>query len=133
MSSLREKLRKIMNGPSTRDLIEDLESIVIELIERYNPRSIIIAGSTAKSKFVRGLSDIDLLVIIDESPSKDERFILKAIKDVNIEVTLYSLREIVDNIKTGNPFIIDAIESGFEVYGGVIHKLKQLHEELKKI
>ena len=81
---------------------------------------------------MRGLSDIDLLVIVNESPNKDERFMLEAIKDVDLEITLFSLREVIDSIKTGNPFIIDVIKNGFEVYGDVIRKLRRLCEKPKE-
>jgi predicted nucleotidyltransferase len=121
-----------MSNPSVEDLRDDLESLIAELIEKYNPRSIIVAGSVAKSKFVRGLSDIDLLVITNEAPSKDDRFALTAIKDVDVEVTVYSLEEVVENIKAENPFIVDAVEQGFEVYGDVITTLRQMLRDIRK-
>jgi len=129
---LRGKLKEIMSNPSVEDLRDDLESLIAELIEKYNPRSIIVAGSVAKSKFVRGLSDIDLLVITNEAPSKDDRFVLTAIKDVDVEVTVYSLEEVVENIKAENPFIVDAVEQGFEVYGDVITTLRQMLRDIRK-
>lgn len=129
---MRGKLKEIMSDPSVEDLRDDLESLIAELIEKYNPRSIIVAGSVAKSKFVRRLSDIDLLVITNEAPSKDDRFALTAIKDVDVEVTVYSLEEVVENIKAENPFIVDAVEQGFEVYGDVITTLRQMLRDIRK-
>jgi len=46
-SSLREKLRRMMSEPG-------LEALIAELVEKYHPRSVIIAESVAKSRFVRG-------------------------------------------------------------------------------
>jgi len=132
-SSLREKLRRMMSEPGLEDLASGLEALIAELVERYHPRSIIIAGSVAKSRFVRGLSDIDLLVITDVAPSKSDRFVLTAIKDVNVEVTVYSLEEVVNNIRGKNLFVIDAIERGFEVYGDAIATLRRVLHEARAV
>ncbi|MEM4312167.1 MAG: hypothetical protein QXX95_07245 [Nitrososphaerales archaeon] len=72
---------------------------------RTDPLSILIAGSLAKTKFVRGISDLDLILIVEKVP--DYRFTLKAIKDVNIEVFIYTLEEFLKSIKGGNQFMID--------------------------
>jgi len=126
LSSLREKLREIMDRPSTRDLMEDIEALICELMEKHNPQSIVIAGSIAKSRFIRGLSDIDILVITDEPPSKESRFMLKAARDVNIEITVYSMSEVMDNIKAKNQFLMDALASGIEVHGDLLKKLRAM-------
>ena len=131
-NSLRGRLKEIMSDPSLEDLRDGLESLIAELIEKHNPRSIVVAGSVAKSKFVRGLSDIDLLVITHEAPRKDDRFALTAIKDVDVEVTVYSLEEVVENMKADNPFIVDAVEQGFEVYGDVIASLRQMLHDMRR-
>ncbi len=113
---LRERLRETLRGQHTRDLLEGLEKLLGELIEEYKPLSVLIAGSLAEGKFVRGLSDIDILAITVEKPGKHERFQLKAIKDVNVEIAVYSVEEVEQAAKTGNQFIAQALEKGVEVY-----------------
>ncbi len=113
---LKERLRRILSSPNLQDLREGLEELVGRLIRRYNPRSVIIAGSLAQGTFVRGMSDIDILIITDNRPSKYERFLLTAIKDVDVQVSVYSNEEIEDALRAGNQFIVDAINKGIEVY-----------------
>ncbi len=66
---LRERLRMILGREE--DLVPELEKVVEELVERYRPISIIVTGSLARQKFVRGMSDIDLLVVVEKSVGKD--------------------------------------------------------------
>lgn len=124
LSLWREKLRKALDEPSTRDLVKELEAVVQEILEKHKPISIILAGSAAKSRFVRGLSDIDLLVITEESPSKENRFVLKAVEDVDVEVTVFSLEEVLENVDK-NPFVADAIQSGCEIHGNLLETLRK--------
>ncbi|MCC6034089.1 MAG: hypothetical protein LM567_01115 [Desulfurococcaceae archaeon] len=57
------------------------------------PLRIIITGSLGERKFVRGLSDIDILVITDYKPG-DKRFILTSVRDVDVEITVKSTHEL---------------------------------------
>ena len=123
---LRRRLAEILDKPNTKDLVEGLEAILLELVERYKPVSILITGSLAKSRFVRGLSDIDILVVTESSVEKHDRFLLRAVKDVNVEVTVYTLDEVVRSIERGNQFIVDAVEEGFEVYGELRQLVKKV-------
>jgi len=113
---LRGKLKEILRGQHTRDLLEGLEEVISELIEEYKPISVRIAGSLAERRFVRGLSDIDILTITLEKPSKHRRFRLKAVKDVDVEIAVYSVREVEEAAKSGNQFILQALTRGVEVY-----------------
>jgi tRNA nucleotidyltransferase (CCA-adding enzyme) len=57
---LEVKLKEIIkNNPSIMDLEKDLKMLINEIIEKIKPKAIILAGSLAKGKFVRGMSDID--------------------------------------------------------------------------
>jgi len=58
---------------------------------------------------------------------------LTAIKDVNVEVMVYSLEEVVDNIRSENSFVVDAVKRGFEVYDEAITKLRQALREVRVI
>ncbi|GAY26133.1 hypothetical protein ATG_13360 [Desulfurococcaceae archaeon AG1] len=121
---LRERLREILSKPGTQDLLDLLEELISELIRRFDPIAVIVAGSLARSRFVRGLSDIDILVITQHEPPKHERFLLRAVKDVDVEITVYSLDEVRLAIKQGNQFITDAIKNGIKIYDrGLEHQL----------
>jgi len=114
----------ILNSPALRDLADELENLIKTLMVKYRPISIFIGGSLAKSRFVRGLSDIDILVITDHGMSKYDRFMLKAIKDVDVEITVYTLSEVMESLKRDNFFIIDTIKNGIEVYGNLRKRLR---------
>ncbi|MEM3462125.1 MAG: hypothetical protein QXJ15_00415 [Candidatus Bathyarchaeia archaeon] len=114
---LRERLSEILARSSAEDLLPGLEALLRGLIEEYGPESIIIAGSLPKSRFVRGLSDLDILVIVAREVGKHERFKLRAVGDVDAEISVYSAGEVLRALEAGDRFILDAIESGEEVYG----------------
>ncbi|MEM2988342.1 MAG: hypothetical protein QXU06_00295, partial [Candidatus Bathyarchaeia archaeon] len=46
-----------------------------------------------------------------------ERFGLRAVGDVDAEISVYSAGEVLRALEAGDRFILDAIESGEEVYG----------------
>lgn len=83
---LKEKLKRVLKGTAIESYVKDFESIIKEIILKYKPLSIMIAGSLAKGKFVAGLSDIDVVVITKENPGKN-RFMLKAIGNTDVEIT----------------------------------------------
>jgi len=119
---LKERLKRILKGTVIESYVKDLESIIKEIILKYRPLSIIIAGSLAKGKFVVGLSDIDVIVITREDLGKN-RFMLRAIENTDVEITFLSIDEVFHAISTGNRFVIDAIISGKEVYGDIRNEI----------
>lgn len=114
---LREKLAELVRGTSAEDLLDGLESVVRELVSRYEPLSVLVTGSLARREFVRGMSDIDVLVVTERRVAKRERFLLRAVRDVDVEVTVLSLDEVERAASSGNQFVIEAVERGVEVYG----------------
>ena len=111
----RKDLNDILKCESVRDLAEDLKELINELVKEFKPLKIILTGSLAKGRFVRGLSDIDIIVIVDEVKSKD-RFMLKTVKDVDVEITVISKDEFENAINTGREFYIEATKLGIVVY-----------------
>lgn len=55
--------RELRNGPREAGAhpAPELEGLVEELVGEYRPVAIILAGSLAQGRFVRGLSDVDIL------------------------------------------------------------------------
>jgi len=109
---LREKLKEILNGTSAWDLAEPLESFLKSLIEELKPLKIIISGSLAKRRFVRGLSDIDILVVVDQDVPRDKRFMLTSLDGVDVEVTVVSKQELEKALEEGRGFYVEAVKHG---------------------
>ena len=103
---------------SASDILEGLETIIIEIVQTFNPISIVVTGSLAEGRFVRGLSDVDLLVILGRPVPESERFMLRTVKDVDVEITLVSVEELKRAVAEGRDFYIQALRSGIVVYGG---------------
>lgn len=102
---------------SILDIIERLENLIEEIVRTFDPLSVIIAGSLAEGRFVRGLSDLDLLVVLNYPVPEDKRFMLRAIEDVDVEITLISLEELKRAVYDGRDFYVSAVRNGIVVYG----------------
>jgi predicted nucleotidyltransferase len=73
---LRERLEEVLKGTSVEDLIKPLEDLLRSIVEELRPTKIFITGSLARKEFVRGLSDIDILVVVDyEVPKWGEVYV----------------------------------------------------------
>jgi predicted nucleotidyltransferase len=112
---LRSRLDEVFQrNPSAIDLKEEFEQLLSAIISRIKPVAIILTGSMAKGKFVRGMSDIDLVIVASEG---EPRFFIWAVKDVDVEATVYTLEDLLHSIENGNHFIIDAIKNGITLVG----------------
>jgi len=118
---LEERLRGIVKD---REILEGLSAIIRELVERFHPISVIIAGSLAEGRFVKGLSDIDILVVVERVRDED-RFHLRAIGDTDVEITVVGLEELVEAVRRGNEFYRRGLR-GVEVYGGIVEAVRRL-------
>ena len=99
------------------DIIDGLKNLVEEIVRAFDPLSVIIAGSLAEGRFVRGLSDLDLLVVLNYPVPEDKRFMLRAVKDVDVEITLVSLKELKQAVSEERDFYINAVRNGIVIYG----------------
>jgi predicted nucleotidyltransferase len=125
---LRSRLDEVFQrNPSAIDLKEEFEQLLSAIISRIKPLAIILAGSMAKGKFVRGMSDIDLLIVASES---EPRFFIWAVKDVDVEATVYTLEDLLHSIENGNQFIIDAIKNGITLVSEDI--IREILSDVKK-
>jgi hypothetical protein len=110
-------LRKIFSKENVKDLEESLRKLILKLVNEFKPLRIIATSSLARGEFVRGLSGIDILMVVDYQIPKDKRFILTNIEDVDIEITIVLLLEELERtVKEGNRFYIEALEHGITVY-----------------
>jgi predicted nucleotidyltransferase len=113
---LRERLREILRGTSAEDLEGPLEELIGELVGKLDPVAVVVAGSLAKGRFVRGLSDVDILVVVDRPVRNEERFSLAPLGGADAEITVVSLDELERAVRAGNQFYLDALRSGKVVY-----------------
>lgn len=108
--------RKILDKDNVRDLAKDLEALVEEIVKKYKPLKVLLTGSLAEGRFVRGLSDIDLLVIVKNAEAVGERFLLYRVRDVDVEVTVVAEKELEEAVKAGNQFYTEALRRGITAY-----------------
>ena len=94
-----------------------------ELVEELRPRLLVVAGSPARGEFVKGMSGVGVLAVQDEEPG--QRFALRSVDGVDVEVTCMSLAEVEEALRSGNQFVVETLSQGFVVYGG--------GEELKEL
>jgi predicted nucleotidyltransferase len=128
---LREKLREVIKrNTSLVDLEEDALKLLTDLDER-GAVAMLVAGSVAKGEFVRGMSDIDILVVVN-GPSF--RSWITAIGDVNVEVTEIGIKDILEAIRAGNNFIEKALEDGVALKGEeYVEHLKQMVQQINDL
>ena len=115
MNLLKEKLREVLSSDNTRDLIEPLEQLLDRIIMELRLLRIIITRSLVERKFVRGLSDIDILVITDYEPG-DKRFILTSVRDVDVEITVISTHELEKALQENREFYVNTLRQGIIVF-----------------
>lgn len=125
-SSWETKLGELLSRPNVGDLYEGLRDLLAELINALSPVAILVIGSLARGEFVRGMSDIDLLILIERAPGKQERFFLRNVRGVDVEIVVYGLGEAVRSAEEGNPLILDALRNGVVIYGHLTPELEAL-------
>ena len=97
---------------------KELDFIKKQVIEKYNPRSIILFGSLAKGIF-REDSDIDLCIIKDTINKRELLTDMYINIDSNIpfDLVLYTVDEWSDCINDKSSFAYSIINTGVKIYG----------------
>jgi len=109
-------LGEVLRGSSAEDLLEPLASLLEKLVAELRPVKVLVAGSLARGEFVRGLSDIDVLVVVDYEVPRDRRFTYTSVGDVDVEITVVSTYELERAVQEGREFYVDAVRRGVEVF-----------------
>lgn len=119
LNSLRRTLDEVAAGAKSFELKGQLLQLVASLIQRYEPEIVVLAGSLAEGRWVKGSSDIDLLVITGRAQSlaPPDRFHLSAIDGVDVSIAIYTREEVLAGISSLSFFILDAIDVGVPLYG----------------
>ncbi|PMP66830.1 MAG: nucleotidyltransferase domain-containing protein [Thermodesulfobacterium geofontis] len=98
-------------------LKKNLEKL-LPRFEKLNPEKVILFGSLAKGN-IHKESDIDLIIIVKDIPSKFLQRLEKVYNildpDFSVDILVYTPEEI-EKMKEKNPFIKKALEEGIVLY-----------------
>lgn len=96
-----------------------INSIKEQLIEKYQPKKIILFGSAVSGNITPD-SDLDFLVIKDDRRNFHDRVveIYKIIeKDIAADFLVYAPAKVEERVRLGDPFIKSILETGRVLYG----------------
>ena len=98
----------------SKKIFKKIDEYKKELIEKFNPKYIILFGSFAKNDFNEG-SDIDILVVANFKENFLDRIgtLLKLNKfNIPIEPVGYTVEEFKEMKKRKNSFILEVLKTG---------------------
>ncbi len=102
------------------DLQNKIESIAVQIIEKYKPEKIILFGSSARERLSAD-SDVDLLIIKKNVPlygADRIRELSKMIdRDIPVDFLVYRPEEFEKRLKMGDPFLKAIVREGKVLYG----------------
>lgn len=133
LNSLKRALDELEARVKSFNLRAELEELVKTLVETYKPRVVVLGGSLAAGRWVKGASDIDLLVITDEAKSlrPTERFKLEAMGGVNVNIAIFTREEVLEGVRSLSFFFIGALKEGLPLYGD--REFSSLKAEVEKL
>ena len=102
------------------DLIKEIESITVQIVEKYRPERIILFGSAARGEFTPD-SDADFLIVKKDTPlyGADRIRELSRLIERNIAVDflIYRPEELNQRMEMGDPFLKAVLKEGKVLYG----------------
>jgi len=102
------------------DLAKEIESITVQIVEKYGPERIILFGSAARGEFAPD-SDADFLIVKKDTPlyGADRIRELSRLIERNIAVDflIYRPEELNQRMEMGDPFLKAVLEEGKVLYG----------------
>jgi predicted nucleotidyltransferase len=101
-------------------IIQEIDSIVRQIIDKYRPKKIILFGSAARGDYEKA-NDLDFLVIKDDVPyyGIDRMRELDDLieRDIAADMLVYRQAEIEERVALGDPFIKSILREGRVLYG----------------
>jgi predicted nucleotidyltransferase len=101
-------------------IIQEIETIVQQLIQKYGPSKIILFGSAARGEYDK-VNDLDFLILKQDVPSRglDRMRELDDLIERNmaVDMLVYRPDEFEHRIKLGDPFIKRILSEGRVLYG----------------
>ena len=101
------------------NLQKEIDYISRQIVQKYNPRKIILLGSAARDNFTAD-SDLDLFIIKDDPRPGGERICdVSGMFEHNIaiDVLIYTPAEVEQCLKWGDPFVREILSNGKVIYG----------------
>jgi predicted nucleotidyltransferase len=102
------------------EIKKEIQSIVDQLIRKYDPLKIILFGSAGRGEYDK-VNDLDFLIIKVDVPRQGLARMreLDEIIERNIaaDMLVYRPEELEDRIKLGDPFIKTIMREGRVLYG----------------
>lgn len=99
-------------------LKENLERIILDLKEKYNPNKVILFGSYASGK-IKNFSDLDLLIIKDTKSKFFDRLreVTKICNyDIGVDFLVYTPEEYEDQLNNNLFFKEEVVSKGKVIY-----------------
>jgi predicted nucleotidyltransferase len=101
------------------DLGKEIESITVQIVEKYRPERIILFGSAARGEFAAD-SDADFLIVKKDTPlyGADRIRELSRLIERNIAVDflIYRPEELNRRVEMGDPFLKAILKEGKVLY-----------------
>jgi predicted nucleotidyltransferase len=105
---------------SRDDILQEVGSIVKQLVTKYKPLKIILFGSAAQEKS-RDVNDLDFLIIKEDVPfyGIDRIRELDGLieRRVATDMIVYRPDELEERVRLGDPFVQCVLEEGKVLYG----------------
>ncbi len=88
-----------------------------EFLERVkdDALTVVVFGSAARGRYVRGLSDVDVLVVTRGEPR--QRALTRGLALGDVNVIYMSREEFCDALRRGNQVALEALTHGVTVHG----------------
>lgn len=103
----------------TNELLNEIENIKKQLIDKYKPEKIILFGSAVWGD--KEINDIDFLIIKSDTPNYGidrMRELDKLIKrNIALDMLVYKPEEVTGRLKIGDPFLRKIFKEGKVLYG----------------
>jgi predicted nucleotidyltransferase len=102
------------------DLAKEIESITVQIVEKYRPERIILFGSAARGEFTPD-SDADFLIVKKDTPlygADRIRELSRLIeRNIAIDFVIYRPEELNQRMEMGDPFLKAVLKEGKVLYG----------------
>lgn len=102
------------------EITKEIQNIVNQIIQKYNPSRIILFGSAGRGEYDK-VNDLDFLIIKDDVPLQGlarMRELDELIeRNIAADMLVYRPEEFENRIRLGDPFIKAIIQEGQVLYG----------------
>lgn len=103
----------------TTDVLEEINSIVKQLLEKYHPEKLILFGSAARGG--DEIQDIDIFILKKNVPHYGSDRLMELYRliktDAAVDYIVYKPEEAEERLSLGDPFLRKIFKEGKVLYG----------------